>query len=453
MDDLKFYELSASEMTALIKLGKLSITELIKSINQRIDKINPEVNAWVHLNHNQSIEKSKELERKIENKEKIGGLFGIPIGIKDIFNTKDFPTEMGSPIWKDFTPGNDARVVDHLQMSDAIILGKTETAEFAVHSLGKSKNPYDPKLSPGTSSSGSAIAVATYMVPVALGSQTGGSIIRPASYCGIYGFKPSFGLIPRTGMLKTTDTLDQVGYFTRTVQDLELIFNFIRTKGRDYPISETALNDEKRQTVKNRPWKIKFVKSPVWNQAETQAKIAIEDFVSKISKEDDFEVNEFVLPNEFSLAHEMHKIIYAKSLSYYFKKELIEKSLISEIFYEFASESLKINREKFENAVAYQAKITKLLDEKFKDFDIIISLSTASDAPLRNEDEKDDPSLIWNMCGNPTISMPVIKTNRNLPMGIQVTSRKYNDLLLLEFVKILRKRNLIPDGPYPKLKI
>ena len=450
-DENQLYRLSASEAILLIKAGKITIRELVESISRRIEKINPKTDALVHLNVSQSLEKARELDEKKNNGENIGPLYGIPIGIKDIFNTQDFPTEMGSPLWKGFTPGNDARAVYYLRMANAIIIGKTETAEFAVHALGKSKNPYDPARTPGTSSSGSAIAVATFMVPYALGTQTAGSIIRPASYCGVFGFKPSFGLIPRTGMLKTTDTLDQVGYFARTPQDLELLFDIIRVKGRDYPISEAALNDEKRQTVTNRPWKIKFVKSPVWDQAEPYAKKAIEGFVRRISEEEEFNVDEFVLPEEFSSAHKIHQMIYAKSTSYYFKEELKNRSLVSGTFYELASQAKDISNTQFDAALEHQFKMTRILDNSFEEFDIVISLSTAGHAPLRNEKEKDDPSLIWTMCGNPTINMPGIKIENGLPLGIQAVARKYNDKLLLRFISLLQRKNIIRNGPYPNI--
>ena len=449
----KLHLTSATELISLIKNKKVTIRQVTESIIDQIEKINPKTNAWVHLNHQQSLQRATELDNKFKDGIDIGPLYGIPIGVKDIFNTQDFPTEMGSPLWKGFTPGNDARVVYYLHMANAIIVGKTETAEFAVHALGKSKNPYDATRSPGTSSSGSAIAVSTFMVPLALGTQTAGSIIRPASFCGVYGFKPSFGLIPRTGMLKTTDSLDQIGYFARTVEDLKLLFDIIRVKGRDYPLSEAALNDEKRQTVKDRPWKIKFVRTSVWDKAEEYAKSSFESFIDTLSQQNDLQVEEFVLPQDFDLAHKMHQIIYAKSLAYYFKQELIDKSLVSEIFYEFASESLNITMEQFESAVEYQSKIAKLLDNSFGYFDVILSLSTASHAPLRNEKEKDDPSLIWNMCGNPTISMPVTKTQEGFPLGIQAVSRRYNDKMLLRFVSLLRNRELIPDAPNPKLDL
>jgi len=448
----KVHQLSASEAIFLIKSGKMKVRQFVESIIQQIEKINPETDAWIHLNNKQSLEKADEFDRRIQEGHDISPLYGIPVGIKDIFNTEDFPTEMGSPIWKKFTPGNDARVVYYLKMANALIIGKTETAEFAVHALGKSKNPYDQARSPGTSSSGSAIAVATFMVPFALGTQTAGSIIRPASYCGVFGFKPSFGLIPRTGMLKTTDSLDQIGYFARTPQDLELLFDIIRVKGRDYPLSEAALNDEKRQTVTGRPWKIRFVRSPVWDKAESYAKKSIIEFTDRISREKEFQVEEFILPEEFNDAHKMHQTIYTKSLSYYFKDELEKKTLISDVFYEFASHAKETTMDKFDLALEYQSKLSRLLDKSFEKFDIIISLATAGHAPLRNEMEKEDPSLIWTMCGVPTISMPAVKTNIGLPMGIQAVARRYNDLLLLRFVKLLREKNSIQDAPYPEIQ-
>ena len=266
-------EFSAVELIKLINTKKITVTELIESTINKIQKINPQTNAFVHLNFLQMRETAKNLDKKLDNNESIGALYGIPIGVKDIFNTKEYPTEMGSSLWKGFTSGNDARVVHYLRMNNGIIAGKTETAEFAVDALGKSLNPHDVTRTPGTSSSGSAIAVATGMIPIALGTQTGASIIRPASFCGIYGFKPSFGLIPRTGMLKTADTLDQIGFFARTPQDLELFFNIIHVKGKNYPISNNALNNESRQIIKNRPWKIKFVKSHTWDKAEDYAKL------------------------------------------------------------------------------------------------------------------------------------------------------------------------------------
>ena len=445
------YLLSANEVLSKIKSNEISVSKYIESLIFRINEIDSKIHVWSNLNFERTLERAKKLDLLFHSDKKIGPLFGIPIGIKDIFNTVDFPTEMGSEVWKNFTPGNDARVVYYLKMADALIMGKTETAEFAVHALGKSKNPYDFKRSPGTSSSGSAIAVATHMVPLSIGTQTAGSIIRPASYCGVFGFKHSFGLLPRTGMLKTTDSLDQIGFFARTPQDLQLLFDSIHVRGKNYPLSNSALTNINRQTISNRPWKIKFVKTHTWKNSENYTKKLIETFIDKLSLHKEFEINELELPSNFDFSHENHKIIYTKSLSYYFKEELKQKTLISDIFYDFATFSKNISINDFDEAISYQSKITNQLDQLFTNFDIILSLSTAGHAPLRNEEEKDDPSLIWTMCGNPAINVPILSTEKGLPLGLQIIARKYNDKLLLNFIKLLHKKNIISDAPAPTL--
>jgi Asp-tRNA(Asn)/Glu-tRNA(Gln) amidotransferase A subunit family amidase len=451
MKDL--FLLTANETISLIQSEKITITEVTESIIERINKINPIIQSFVHLNNNYNLKLAKDLDKKFKKGDDIGPLFGTSVGIKDIFNEQFMPTEMGSPIWKGFTSGNDARVVHKIRISNALIIGKTDTAEFAVHSLGKSLNPYDSSRTPGSSSSGSSTAVSTCMVPLALGTQTAGSIIRPASYCGVYGFKPSFGLIPRTGMLKTTDSLDQIGFFARDPKDLNLFFNIIRVKGRNYPISNKFLKTTKNSNKLKRKWRIGFTKTSVWKNAEEYTKQYFENFINILKKKNQFHVEELVLPKEFDLAHKMHKTIYAKSLSYYFKNELKKKTLVSKIFYEFASDAKKINMNQFDLALNYQSKINQLLDKQFQNFDVVFSLSTAGHAPFRNEKQKDDPSLIWTLCGVPTINLPVFKTKENLPLGIQVFSRKYDDILLLEFINLLHDMKIISSAPFPTLSI
>ena len=187
-----------------------------------------------------------------ETKNKKLPLYGIPVGIKDIFNTYDAPNSFGSEIYKSYLPGNDARIVFDIRDKGGIVFGKTYSSEFAVHNPTPTLHPIDKKLSPGTSSAGSAVAVAKKMVPIAIGSQTAGSIIRPASYCGVLGFKPTFGTIARTGVLKTADTLDTIGFFSNYTDDIELIFNSVRQKGRNYPHIKNNFYTKKNNFQKTR---------------------------------------------------------------------------------------------------------------------------------------------------------------------------------------------------------
>ncbi len=369
----------------------------------------------------------------------------IPVGVKDIYNTRDFPTQMGSPLWKDFTPGNDARAVYHLKRAGAVVAGKTVTAEFAVHALDKTLNPYDIARTPGTSSSGSAVAVSLGVVPFATGSQTAGSIVRPASFCGVYGMKPSFGLIPRTGTLKTADSLDTLGFFTLHAQDLHRGFDALRVCGENYPISHAALSDATRQEKpEGRPWRVAIVKTHTWECAPQYAKDALLGFAEKL-KVAGMRITEENLPGGMMHAHEVHKTIYSKSLSHYFEKEHVQANFVSPAMNELIENGIAITPAVFKKALAEQTELVYAMDAFFVDFDIVLSLSTAGEAPLREVTELPDPALMWTLTHLPVVSVPQFTSPNGLPFGMQVIARKYNDYLLLSFIEELRIGSLIPS--------
>jgi len=445
-----FLELSIGEILEKIERKEISPLEIAKQCIERIAEFDERFKVWVCFGKDILFEQAQNISERLNSGSPIRSLEGIPIGIKDIFNTYDFPTQMGSPLWKDFTAGNDARVIYYLKQAGAIIPGKTDTAEFAVHAIGNCMNPHDVTRTPGTSSSGSAVAVALGMVPAAIGTQTAGSIVRPASFCGVYGCKPSFGLIPRTGMLKTTDSLDTIGYFTSMYEDLERMFDILRVHGPNYPLSHYALTDESRQSKrKDKPWKVAFVRTHVWKDAFDYAKDSIINFVKKLNDLNDIEVNDVELPSEINSSHEVHQTVYDKTLSYYFQDEFKKPELVSPIMNDIITRGNKITVQDYHNALREQENITHSMDEFFDNYDIIISLSAAGEAPLREEVERPDPSLIWTLAHLPVISAPVFISPNKFPFGIQFAARKYNDRLLLRFTDYLRALGMIPEGVNP----
>ncbi len=444
--------LSASEAVRQIKAGRLTAEELVQSCLNQIERLESFLKAWVHLSPEKVLETARAIDRAVQEGQSVGPLPGIPVGVKDIFNTKDMPTQMGSPIWAGFTPGNDARVVSYLRWAGAVIPGKTAMAEFAVHTPGPTVNPHHPEHTPGTSSSGSAAAVASYMVPLALGSQTAGSTIRPASYCGIYGFKPSFGLIPRTGSLKTTDTLDTIAFFARTVEDLELLFDVLRVRGANYPLCDALLDDPARKKPVGRPWRVALVKGPKWDGAEPYAQQALLDYASQISRQEGIAVEEVGLPAEFEQGHDLHAVIYDKALSYYFKQEFRKETLVSPIMKEMIRRGLEISLEEYRQALEGQRHLAQLLDDWFADrWDILLTLSTGGEAPRQGEADRPDSCLLWTLCGLPAINLPVFLGPAHLPFGAQIAARRYNDFDLLSFVQLLHERGIAPAGTYPPL--
>ena len=438
-----FLDISIKQIITGLQTGHESIAEISNLCVKRFYEFEPKCKAWEVFDEESLLEQIKHCRP--------GPLYGIPIGVKDIFNTADFPTQMGSPLWKNFTPGNDARAVYNLKNAGAIIPGKTVTAEFAVHALGKTLNPHDITRNPGTSSSGSAVAVATGMVPAAIGTQTAGSIVRPASYCGIYGCKPSFGLIPRTGMLKTCDTLDTVGLFTSHACDLRIMFDALRVHGRNYPVSYEVFSSRPAK-LESRSWKIGFVRTHTWKDAERYARKSLIDLAVDIYNHGKEDASEAQLPEIMSGAHDIHATIYNKSLSHYFREEYKNSQLVSPIMNDIIERGQKISFEQYMQALILQDDIIKSMDEFMQQYDILISLSTAGEAPLRDEPEKPDPALMWTLAHLPVVSVPAFTGPNGLPFGMQIVARKYNDYMLFDFIDYLREMELIPEGANPKIE-
>lgn len=443
MEINKFYlNNSIQEIEALISSGQISCQDLAEITINQIQAFESNVKAWVSSDYENLLIKSKLSDERY----RLGNprrLEGVPYGAKDIFNTKEFPTQMGSELWKNFNPGNDARVVEYLNWAGANLVGKTNTAEFAVHHLNETINPHNESLTPGTSSSGSAASVAAGMVPFALATQTAGSITRPASFCGVWGFKPSFGLVPRTGVLKTTDSLDTVGFIAAHGSSLRHILDSIRVYGPNYPFVHE--NIDKALYFKKEGYKIGFVKTHVWMNAQPYVREAIEKLLAKISIEKNFEVEEVLWPAELNKSHDIHEIIYSKSLSYYFERESKSAGKISDVMKQMIMDGNQISMPVFQDALNQQSKIIRITSDIFKEYDAVISIGTGSSAPLRGEVEVKDPSLIWTLSHLPTVSVPLFRSPKGMPFSAQFTGKKWGDYKILKVLETLIQRQVISD--------
>ena len=441
---------SISEIHRLFEDGSLDPMTIAQDCISKVKRFDSEFKAWVCFDPEVLLRGAKIVQESLTGNTSLRALSGIPIGVKDVFNTVDFPTQMGSELWRDFTPGNDARVVHYLKNAGGLVVGKTVTAEFAVHALNETINPHNSRLTPGTSSSGSAVSVALGMVPVALGTQTGGSIVRPASFCGVYGMKPSFGLVPRTGSLKTTDSLDTAGFFVSHPDDLRRVLEIVRVHGPNFPLSNRALKDNCRQSKPvNRPWRIALIKTQTWKHAPDYAKLSLLNFAEQFGLGNEVELKEIKLPELMEKAHQIHTTIYEKSLSYYFKDEFENRHKLSPIMIEMIDSGEKVSAKEYHAALQNQNHLIAHMDDFLTQFDAFICLSTAGAAPLRNVAESPDSALMWTLMHLPVINLPVFQSPSGLPFGLQVFARKYNDYLLLSFVENLCHIDFIPKGPFP----
>lgn len=435
---------SPAELTAVaylreLRAGRMSAHEYICACLDRIERFDPTLRAWKAFDREAAEKRAQAIDDAIARSEPVKLLSGAPLGVKDIFNTYDFPTSMGSPILEAYTPGNDARVVSNLRLEGGIVVGKTVTAEFAVHHPGPTRNPFDLQRTPGTSSSGSAVAVATRMCPVALATQTAGSIIRPASYCGIWGFKPSFGLIPRTAMLKTTDTLDTVGFMARSIDDISLVFEICRVRGHNYPVSEAALNDPSRGEVFGRPYRIGIVRGTKSEFASAAAADGLRRIADRLTAVG-HEVFEYKQPASFEEIHDLHERIYRRSLAYYFQQEwraAAEK--FSPVMRRMVEGGLEISTDSYLEAIARQRAISQEFDAEHGKFDVLLDLSTADEAPLGlDAPDLPDHCLMWTFVGAPAITAPLLRGSSGLPVGAQFVARRFDDYKLLAFVRVVQ---------------
>ena len=369
----------------------------------------------------------------------------IPFGIKDTFNTKVLPTEMGSELWKGFKAGNNARIVDEIIFRGGLSFCKTSTAEFAVDYIeeGYTLNPHNVKHITGTSSTGSAVAVACGALPICLGSQTAGSIIRPASFCGVFGFKPSFGAFDRTGVLKTTDTLDTIGLIGCDIDVIFKTFVELFQSTRDYPFAQRYQKNYLDKASKKPNILLLGGQLNIYNSYASYVKKDFESISHELSsKYNVIEVNDKEI-DFLNAVHTSQLIIYDKALSYYFIEEAKQFGKISTVMSNMIDRGNEYSDNDYMAQIKLQENLTTKMNKLMQDYDIdyIITPSTASAAPKIGFHELEDSALIWTYFGMPSVSLPVFQNSLlNLPYGLQIVGSRYDDLSLLKFVKVFDER-------------
>ena len=420
-------KLSAVEMVQSLKKGEITSEELVKSYIEQIKKKEKEVEAWEFFDQELVLKQAKKLD-ELHQSGKHGDLHGIPVGIKDIFDTEDMPTIDGTEIHKKNPSWNDCTVVSKLKQAGAIIMGKTVTAELAYYSPGKTKNPHDTTRTPGGSSSGSAAAVASHMVPLAVGSQTNGSVIRPASYCGVVGYKPTKGLISRHLVLQISRALDQVGVFANSIEDAALISE--QLIGHDKQDPDTSLNPRPKLLAasKEKPPAepvLAHIKLPFMNELEEDVKEGFKEIKDELKGK----VDEIELPKGFAAIPDWHKIIMESDMARSFSEEYKKsKNKLSDKIIEAIERGMKYTSVEYNNALAKVDVANAYFNQFFHDYDVILTPSACGEAP-KGLKSTGNPIFctIWTYCGMPCISLPLLQGKNGLPVGVQLVSSLFDD--------------------------
>jgi Asp-tRNA(Asn)/Glu-tRNA(Gln) amidotransferase A subunit family amidase len=432
MDLSQLNWLSATDAARAIGGGELGAEQLTKACLARVRDVDDKVQAWAYLDPDHALAQARERDAERREGKPSGPLHGIPVGIKDIFDTEDMPTEDGSVLHAGRTPRDDATAVAMLRAAGAVILGKTVTTEFATYTAGKTRNPHNPEHTPGGSSSGSAAAVAVGMVPVALGSQTNGSVIRPASFCGVYGFKPTHGLFPRGGVLKLSRTLDHVGVFARTLEDISLVAEQLvcqdprdgdtRVRAR-IPFVATAAEEPPFPPL------LAFVKGPAWDRAAEETKEAFAELVAELGDR----VVEIDLPESAGLALQWHRTIMEAEMAANLDREWEKgRDRLSQSLRAQLARGREITALDYQLARARIPLINEGFDEIFERCDAIVTPAAAGTAP-KGIESTGDPAFctLWTLCGMPAVSLPLMKGEMGLPLGVQLVGRRGDDARLL----------------------
>jgi|TARA_B100001093_G_scaffold423895_1_gene416936 Asp-tRNA(Asn)/Glu-tRNA(Gln) amidotransferase A subunit family amidase len=426
------FSLSANELVVQLREGEISSVEVCSQYIERIGKFEKDVKAWSHFNKKLLLEKAVEADEHRISGKPLGLLHGLPIAVKDIIGTLDMPTECGTTIRKKMNTSQDSEVVNLLKVAGAIIMGKTETTELAYFHPGKTTNPHDYKRTPGGSSSGSAAAVAAHMAPLSIGSQTNGSTIRPASYCGVVGYKPSYGLISRYGILKQSDKLDQVGIFGKSVEDVALLAKVLIKKDLFDPstihYSAESMMDVCRKGPIFDP-KFIFYKTKNWKNVDKESQKSFEIFIKTFKKN----IEVFDTPSYFDDIPKYHKIIHetdmANNFQLYFKKykKKLSKEMVSAI-----ERGLKNSAIEYAEAIDFMKRSYDSYKEVFEDYHGILTPASSGVAPkgLGNTGSPEF-STVWTYLGLPSISLPLLTGKNNLPLGIQLIGDKHDDLRFL----------------------
>ena len=430
--------LSATDATSRMAAGEFTAVEYATALLARVDEVESRVQAWEHLDRTHLLAQAEAADEAHAAGEPAGPLFGLPVGIKDIIDTSDLPTEDGCVLHAGRMPRADAALVRRLRAAGGLVMGKTVTTELATYAPGKTRNPHNPGHTPGGSSSGSAAAVAAGMAPLSVGTQTNGSVIRPASFCGVYGFKPSAGLIARSGVLTQSPPLDAVGVFGRTLDDAALLAEALSGHDPQDPLTQLRAPPPLVRSAASDPPlapTLAWVATPFWDQVAPDAQAAFSELVELLAGR----IAPFELPASATEAIQWHKTVMEADLAGSFAVEY-------DTGREQLSESLRaqIERGRAVSAVSYRAALARVpillqgFETVFEHFDALVTPAALGTAPA-GLDATGDPLMctLWTFLGMPALSLPLLHGDNGLPVGVQLVGRRGDDARLLRTARWL----------------
>lgn len=429
------YKLSLSEVSRLIHSGDLTPVGYAEALLDRIEKTEPAVEAWVTVDREKVLDQAERLSREAEEGNFRSPMHGIPVGVKDIYYTAGMRTTMGSSIYSGFVPTIDADTVTDLKEAGAVILGKTETTEFALHDPAPTMNPWNTGHTPGGSSSGSAAAVAVGMAPMALGSQTGGSVLRPACYCGVVGFKGTYDLLSRGGVFPLSWSLDHIGFMTRTVEDAVITLKTM------CPTAKPAADHD-------RPPKIGVLSGYFKENAQDNVWQGFEQAVGKLWGEG-AELVDVALPESFKLVPSVHRVVMSVETAAAHEDDFRQRpEEYREYLRGYISSGLLVPATAYLRAQRIRAGIINDMVKLLEPYDCL-ACPTATDTAPKSLKWTGSPAFNspWSLTGLPSVTVPSGLSRENLPLGLQLIGKPYSELDLFQAAKWCEDKLDFPEMP------
>jgi amidase len=424
-------ELSALEIATKIAQGEVTCEAVVRDCAGRIAARDATVKAWVKFDPEIALKQAQALDRGPRR----GPLHGVPIGVKDIIDTFDMPTEMGSPIYRGHRPRADASCVALLRRAGAVILGKTVTCEFAGMAPAETTNPLNPAHTPGGSSSGSAAAVADHMVPAALGTQTGGSVLRPASYCGVFGYKPTYNTFNKAGVWPAAESIDTIGWLARSLDDIELLTDVLRMQAPAQPRQLSAAP------------RIGLCRTDMWDAAQPESQAAVDQAAQRLGKAGAI-VREIELPEPFVGLHELARGAinnYERAACMAFEWDHHPDQLSPQM-HRYVENGGKTKRDEYVAAWTRVEACRALLPQVFAGLDVLLVPCVAGEAP-KGLTATGDPRMqaVWTALHTPAMTLPTHRGPNDLPVGIQLVAQRYDDDRLFACARWVWEKIGVPE--------
>ncbi len=429
------YRLGLGELVRGLREGAVTSEAYVRSCLARTRALEPHIHASAWFDADAALERARQADR---TRDRHGGhLHGVPFAVKDIIDTAGIPTEHGSAVFRGRVPDRSAAVVQRLEAAGGFVFGKTVTAELAYLTPGATANPWNPAHTPGGSSSGSAAAVAAGFVPLALGTQTNGSVIRPAAFCGVVGFKPSAGLIQRKGILPFSTALDHVGIFARSVQDVAMAAHCLAgSDADDTAFAVAALvrcNPDQPLSPLHSPPRLAVVRSPVWERAEPGQRDNLEQVALRLAQAG-ARVETLELPPDFAEAHALHRtIMFGEGARHLRSLQAVHRERLSQPLNALIDEGSAISQAALDHAYARRLQLSQRLLEVFSRVDALLTPPATGEAPATLT-QTGDPAFctLWTLIGVPAITIPSGFGPHGLPLGVQIVGPFLHDNALLE---------------------